>query len=236
MSKVNEQASFTSISNLPGEVWRDVHDEEGNYIGLYQVSNLGRVKSLSRKVYNGDGTLNRTMRERIMRERSDKSTKFYHRVTLHGKNGLKRDKPVHRLVALEFASNTDPDVYVEVNHKDRDIHNNDAGNLEWVTPYENREHEKETQILFENSNRTEKNLNVNKSKKRTISMYGSADYSYSNPIHTFKSAAEAKRFLASDMNITVSVEGIQRAARKGTDQVRSAGYRWKWNQDSYYLK
>ena len=42
-----------TIENLDGEIWKDI---EG-YEGYYQVSNLGRVKSLERDVVKKDGTI-----------------------------------------------------------------------------------------------------------------------------------------------------------------------------------
>lgn len=53
-----------------------------------------------------------------------------------GKNG--KHKRVHRIVAETFIPN--PDNLPEVNHKDRNIYNNDVSNLEWVTRKENMNH------------------------------------------------------------------------------------------------
>lgn len=103
------------------EIWRDVI----GYEGLYQVSNLGRVKSL----YYG--------KERIMRPQ--KRQHGYLGVQLHGKGGHAernfRTMSVHRLVAEAFIPN--PDGLTEVNHRDEDKTNNNAENLEWISHADN---------------------------------------------------------------------------------------------------
>lgn len=97
------------------EIWKDIPKWEG----LYQVSNLGRVKSVRKdKVkipdMNGAG---------------------YARVQLC--DGARRKRFfIHRLVALLFV----PGYFknAQVNHIDMDRTNNMASNLEWVTPSENQ--------------------------------------------------------------------------------------------------
>lgn len=93
------------------EIWKDIKD----YEGLYQVSNFGRIKSL-----NGYGH----KKEIILSQ--GKSN--YYQVIL-SKNGIKKNRMVHRLVAEAFVSN--PNNYKEVNHKDEDKYNNNSNNLEW---------------------------------------------------------------------------------------------------------
>lgn len=63
----------------------------------------------------------------------------YKKITLH-KNKVKKSFKVHRLVALEFVWNTDPDTKIQVNHKDGRKDNNHFTNLEWTTPLENTRH------------------------------------------------------------------------------------------------
>lgn len=57
----------------------------------------------------------------------------YLRVDLKGQG----DCYVHRLIAFAFVPNPQPGVLVEVDHGDRNKHNNVPGNLEWVTKEEN---------------------------------------------------------------------------------------------------
>ena len=97
------------------EVWKDVV----GYEGLYQVSNLGRVKSLPR-----NGT--HTNKEKEMTVRAD--PKGYMRLCLC-KDGKGKNVKVHRLVAEAFIPN--PANLPQVNHKDEDKRNNCVWNLEW---------------------------------------------------------------------------------------------------------
>lgn len=105
--------------DLVQEVWKDI---EG-YEGLYQVSNLGRVKSFVKS------------RSKIKSLSNDKDG--YLLCVLH-KFNKKRTFKVHRLVAMSFIPN--PENKSQVNHKDGNKHNNIVDNLEWVTPVENMYH------------------------------------------------------------------------------------------------
>jgi hypothetical protein len=102
------------------EVWKDIC----GYEGLYQVSNMGRVKRLFK-----DG------KDRVLRGKKDKDG--YIEVILSGKP-IKKYCRLHRLVAEAFIPN--PFGKAEINHKDRDKQNNVVSNLEWVTASENVRH------------------------------------------------------------------------------------------------
>ena len=95
------------------EIWKEID----GYSGKYEVSNLGRVRSIN---YKNSG---------LPRElKFEKNRKGYYAVDLC-KNGKRKKHRVARLVASAFVTN----IYglPEVNHKDEDKTNNCADNLEW---------------------------------------------------------------------------------------------------------
>ena len=100
------------------EEWKDIK----NYEGLYQISSLGRVKSLPKERNNGINN------EIILKQCTDK--KGYKRVNLY-KNKKSTRVLVHRLVAEAFLNN--PNNYPLINHKDENPNNNKVENLEWCT-------------------------------------------------------------------------------------------------------
>lgn len=114
------------------EIWKDIK----GYEDLYQVSNLGRVRSLDRIVtrpHPKDKHLcEYKIKGRILIQLP--LTSGYLFVHLH-KDKIDVQHTVHRLVARAFVLG-----YFEgaqVNHKDENKHNNRADNLEWVTRREN---------------------------------------------------------------------------------------------------
>lgn len=109
------------------EVWRDVV----GYEGLYQVSNIGRVKSLQRIIHLTNGKI-LTIKERI--KNISCNNNGYLMATLC-KGGICGKYLVHRLVAQAFIPN--PQNKPDIDHIDTDKSNNIVGNLKWVTPKEN---------------------------------------------------------------------------------------------------
>ena len=105
------------------EEWRDVK----GYEGRYQVSSMGRVKSLERK-----DCLGRTVKERILKP--NVVGRGYLRVILYA-GGKTRTFFVHRLVCEAFHEN--PDNKPQVNHINEIKTDNRASNLEWATAREN---------------------------------------------------------------------------------------------------
>ena len=107
------------------EKWHDIR----GYEGLYQISNLGRVKSVERTVPSGlKNSGYRTVRERIKRQRVAENGYCY---VLLWKNGKSKLHLIHRLVAEAFVPN--PDNLPQVNHKDENKLKNIYTNLEWCT-------------------------------------------------------------------------------------------------------
>lgn len=128
------------------EIWKDI----AGYEGYYQVSNMGRVKSLDRLGING-----RKLKGKILPQRKRSG---YWAVSLR-KDGHNTDMSVHRLVAEAFIPN--PDNLPQVGHKDEknlktsNECNNNVENLEWVT-------------AKENSNTPQRNHRVSESRKGMI--------------------------------------------------------------------
>lgn len=106
---------------MENEIWKDVV----GYDGLYQVSNLGRVKSVGSYYH----------KEIILKEQFFKQG--YSKTTLY-KKGKPKSFKTHRLVALAFIHN--PENKPQINHKDGNKSNNCVDNLEWVSAKENMQH------------------------------------------------------------------------------------------------
>lgn len=125
------------------EEWRDI---EG-YEGLYQVSNLGRVKSLERVIIRAN---NRAMpyKEQILKNR--KTSNGYLYVSLY-KNKQCKNHSIHRLVAQSFIEN--PNNYEEINHIDENKTNNNVVNLEWCTRKQNMAHGNCRQRIIESNSK-----------------------------------------------------------------------------------
>ena len=111
------------------EVWKDI---EG-YEGIYQVSNLGRVRSVDRVVHRTDPRhgkpISFVLKGTIMKPQLNKKTGYlsvHLKVIEPFKTGL-----IHRLVGKAFIPN--PDNLPEINHKNRFRDDNRAVNLEWCT-------------------------------------------------------------------------------------------------------
>ena len=104
------------------EIWKDIP----GYAGLYQISNLGRIKSFRRS------TKFHKVEEYILKP--SVANNGYCQVTLYD-NGKRKKFLVHRLVATAFIDN--PYNLPQINHKDENRLNNSAENLEWCTPLYN---------------------------------------------------------------------------------------------------
>lgn len=112
------------------EIWKDVH----GYEGIYKISNLGRILSLSRFIHYVSGN-HKYSKDRILKNHLFKNGYYY--VSL-SKNKMAKRFLLHRLLAEHFIPN--PNNYPCINHIDTDQTNNSLHNLEWCTHKQNMEH------------------------------------------------------------------------------------------------
>lgn len=129
---MKERGQLTVLNN--NEIWKPIEE----FLGRYEISNLGRVRSLE----DNHGkpieriktlSLNQTGYYEVQLSIKDKN---YHRT-------------IHRLVALAFIPN--PDCKPHINHKDGNKLNNSLDNLEWCTPRENIQHAYDTGLNTSNA-------------------------------------------------------------------------------------
>lgn len=108
----------SKIQDLPGEEWKDVP----NYKGLYQASNMGRIKSLPRKFQP---------KEKLMGCKLP--TDYY--IVNFKENGKNKQYFIHRVIAETFLPNAQN--FPMVHHKDHNPSNNKLGNLMWASARQN---------------------------------------------------------------------------------------------------
>lgn len=190
----------TSLTDLPNEVWRDVVGYEGRYM----VSNLGRVKSLSKK----HGFL--VKKEKII---SQFDSNGYCRIKLN-KDGKSRKYFVHRLVAEAFIG--DKGDKQEIDHIDTDRRNNCVENLRWCTKKENANFEitykRKCEALKEIQSRDYvKRAKLNMKYCKKVGMYDRNNVL----IREFSSISEANRVLG--YNINNHCNGTYKKFSKGRD-------------------
>lgn len=107
------------------EKWKDID----GYIGLYQVSNLGNIKSVER--FRTNGKSGYIQQSKILKTGNENGYLF---VNL-SKMGVVKKFKVHRLVANHFLPN--PENKPEIDHINTDKTDNRVENLRWVTHKEN---------------------------------------------------------------------------------------------------
>ena len=185
---------------MENEVWKDIV----GYEGLYQVSNLGRVKSLKRKVYAGRNRM-RWQYERILSNNKTNGNGYI--VVSLNKESKSKNKYVHRLVAEAFLEN--PNNYKYINHKDQNTFNNNVNNLEFCTAQYNS---------------TYRDAHIKRGLKHRNNLVNSKKVyqldENENIIKEFPSMAEANRQLGTNhTSIYACINGKQKHA---------FGYKWKY--------
>ena len=178
------------------EVWKDVVGFEG----YYKVSNKGNVRSVVRK-------------DSIGRKRGGRKRKHFCReggypeINLY-KDGLRKQKLIHRLVAEAFIPN--PKSFLEVNHRDENKKNNCVENLEWCDARYNNNY----------GTRIER---VSK-KVRAINIK-------TGEVITFNSAQEAGRKGYSNGGVSAACRGVYKSPNGklvGGDGHTYKGHKWSY--------
>jgi len=193
------------------EVWKDIP----GYEGKYQVSNKGRVKSLSRKDAKGQ-----SLPERILKLQDN--GRGYKKVTLWS-NGVGKKYFVHYLVAATFIPN--PCNYKIVHHIDEDPSNNDVKNLKWCTQSENVKAGSATQRRLANTDFSRKRISEKslqnlisqrEKQKKKVDQYSlTGDF-----IKTWSSVSEAAKAIGGQSsNIASCAAGRRKTAY---------GYIWRY--------
>jgi len=113
---------------MENEIWKDVKD----YEGLYQVSNLGRVKSMSREICNSIRCF--ISKENILNPSWTNKTYF---VVSLCKKGKLKTKKVHKLVAESFLNHIPCGYNIVVDHINRNPSDNRLCNLQLISNRQN---------------------------------------------------------------------------------------------------
>lgn len=185
------------------EIWKDV---EG-YEGLYQISNLGRVKRI-------------LFKNNVIEKPKDKILKTYNNGTGYRKlslykNNIQKQFLIHRLVAKAFLSNLSK--LDQVNHIDGNKENNRIDNLEWVSQSKNIIHSYKTNLRVANS---KNKFGSNNPKAIKVKMI---DYTTNEIIKTFDSIIDAAHYIGKSKSCHIV------SCCKGRLK-KAYGYKWEYNE------
>ena len=152
--------------------WKDIP----GYKGLYQINEIGQVRTLEGKVTFTKHHGKRVWKTRLLKQKSKNND--YIRFDLW-KNGKPKTFLAHRLVAITFIEN--PKGFPLVNHIDGNTRNNHISNLEWCDYIKNNNH------AFDNK------LNKIAIETRLLNIKD-------NKMITFRSRSKANQFLGRSSN------------------------------------
>jgi len=184
------------------EVWKFI----SGYEGMYQVSSLGRVRSVDRSMVLPSGKIRRDPGRYI---KTTIHPKGYHYVVM-SRDGFTKRFLLHRIVAQTFIPN--PECKPQVNHIDGVKSNNNVENLEWVTETENISHALSSGLIVRKRNQYKKMMKPVLCVELDI---------------VFESISDATKYLKNNVNPKAYDSSIVDCA---SGRVKTAyGYTWKYN-------
>ena len=192
------------------ELWKDID----GYEGLYQISNLGNVRSLNRK--QRVGLINNrtiTRKGKILKIQKNKYKYCY---VFLSKNGNKKYSLVHRLVAIAFIPN--PNNLPEVNHKNGIKSDNKLKNLEWISKSDNEKHA----YLFLNKPRKSGNKGKYGKENSKSKIVLQINKETNEIINRFYGIGEAERITG------ISNQQISKCCLKRKGHITAGGYKWRY--------
>lgn len=190
------------------EIWKTVVTPDEIYES-YEVSNLGRIKSLGN---------NKTRKEKILKQRKNKYGYFC--VNLY-KNNKTKNYTVHRLVAMAFIPNVMN--YGCIDHRDTNRKNNNISNLIWCTHKQNSNNELSKKKMSESKKHlleeTKKKISENNAKSKKVICLENKEI--------FTSTREAGE------QLNINNNNISSACRKERKQTHNLTFRYL-NQVLFY--
>lgn len=158
-TKGSKQSGQVTINGatpcISGEIWSDIQGYEGHY----QVSNLGRIKSLDRTVLRTNNSP-QPRKGKILKLTN--SVKGYFQTQLC-RGGKRKTKVLHRIIAETFLIRVKD--HNEINHKNGIKNDNRIENLEWSTRSKNMKHAFHIGLI---SNKGKNNANVKLTEKQVL--------------------------------------------------------------------
>ena len=200
------------------EEWKDVP----GYVGKYQVSNIGRVKSLKRPVWNGRSYY--IIEERTLKQHL--ATKGYYTVRI-SKLGIMKTHEVHVLMAKAFYNHIPCGLELVVDHKDHNRKNNTLSNLQLITHREN--------VSKDRDNKNSQYTGVRKSsfgKNFTAHIGIYNEYLYIGTFKSEKDAANAYKYILTLINDKKSLDYIKSEIKIKYAPIYSSKYKWvTWDKN-----
>lgn len=187
--------------------------------GLYQISNLGRVKALSKfnKTNSKYSSIGFYRKEKILKNQKNKYGYMY--VQFY-KNKKSKYCLIHRLVALAFIDNSKK--LPEVNHIDGNKSNNNLQNLEWISKSDNEKHA----YLFLNKprkNGSKGKFGKDNSKSKKVFQI---DKNTNEILNVYYGIGEAERITG------ICNQQISKCCLKRKGYLTAGGYKWRYaNED-----